>query len=87
MSSVSIDGEMFLCASRVLPKPKQKGNGQTYFCSLFANKFLGFYSNDMDTNKVCTLFFRDAKFLLEAVGITKRKKENQRVVFFLVLPE
>jgi hypothetical protein len=41
----------------------------------------------MDTNKVCTVFFRDAKFLLEAVGITKRKKENQRVVFFLVLPE
>jgi len=39
------------------------------------------------TRCALSVFFRDAKFLLEAVGITKRKKENQRVVFFLVLPE
>ena len=35
------------------------------------------------TRCALSVFFRDAKFLLEAVGITKRKKENQRVVFFL----
>ena len=41
------------------------------------------------TKCALSVFFRDAKFLLEEVGITKkkkkRKKENPRVVFFSCL--
>ena len=70
MSGVPIDGEMFLCASRVLPKPKQRGMDKHSFAPCLPTSFWVFTRLSWtQTRCALSVFFRDAKFLLEAVGI------------------
>ena len=67
---------------------KAKGEWTNIVLLLVCQQVSEFFLEWTQTRCAPSVFFRDAKFLLEAVGITKKKKERKTTgCFFLILPE